>query len=382
MTILIAMDKFKASLTAGEACNAVKTGIYKAAKDINTIIHPVADGGEGSLEAISEDIKAKRIDMCVNGPCGKKVPAYYLLNKDKAYIELALASGLQLVPGNKRNPLYTTTTGTGMLISDAIKRGAKDIFLFVGGSATNDAGIGILKALGFNFLDKNGKELYPSGNKLIKIHHIDSTGNTVPQSIKFHILTDVLNPLYGDQGAAYIYASQKGASASEISLLDKGLQHFSALVKNKYKRDIANAKGSGAAGGVAAGLSAFFDVEIKSGIKEILKITGFEKKLKNVDIVITGEGKVDNQSLSGKAISEILLLARKYNIKPVLFAGIINEDIIAKLDVFYYDSIIKHAKSHDDAIDNARFWLEKMSIEFIQKTTEPLIRQDITKQKL
>lgn len=367
MTVLIAMDKFKDSITAGEACQAVAKGIKKAGKEIKTIVHPVADGGEGSLEVIAPFTGARKIEVNIKGPRGNVSRSYYLLKDTRAYIELALASGLQMLPPAVRNPLFTSTIGTGMLIKDAIGRGAKEIYLFVGGSATNDAGTGILSELGYKFYDKKGQSLFPAGLYLSEIETVDTSGVIIPPDIKMYVLTDVQNTLYGKQGAALVYAMQKGASKEDAAFLDYGLKHFAGVIKRDFQKDIANIKGGGAAGGVPAGLSAFMDVEIRSGIKEILKITNFEKDLDKADTVITGEGKVDLQSLSGKAVSEVVKRAKAKGKNIALFAGSIDHEIAGKLEVQYYDAIVFHAKDMDDALINAKKWLEQMGYDYGRK---------------
>jgi glycerate kinase len=363
MLFLVSPDKFKGSLSAIEVCKAIEKGLYGHKDDIKTVLLPLADGGEGSLSILKNYITAKRIIVDVRDPIGKAIKASYLLDGKNAYIELALASGLTLLDKAKRNPMYTTTHGTGELILDAINRGAKDVFLFVGGSSTNDAGTGILNALGYRFMDQSGTELYPAGENLIKICAIENNNLKYnPASVSFYVLSDVKNKLTGLNGAAYIYAKQKGASRSEIEILDDGLRNFSKIVKRETGLDISNVKGGGAAGGVAAGMYGLAGAEIKSGIDFFIDITEFRKYLEKTDYVVSGEGKLDKQSLQGKVISKIAQLAKEHNKPLVLFVGKneLPELDLGKLNPFYIDDIISHSIDINDAMKNSKNHLENM----------------------
>ncbi|MEL6942247.1 MAG: glycerate kinase [Bacteroidota bacterium] len=317
MTVLIAPDKFKGSLSALEVGKAIENGIKKHDTSINCIIHPLADGGDGSVDILSNFLDVRRINVQVNDPLRRKIQTYYYLSEKTAFIELAAASGLVLLGKKERNPLKTSTYGSGQMILDAIQKGATKIFLFLGGSATNDAGIGIAQALGFRFLNQYDKELAPIGENLIHIQKIDTSQLKFPiEELEFNCLCDVQNPFCGEHGASFVYAAQKGADEKAILQLDEGLAHFAKIIQQQFAIEIQNVAGSGAAGGIAGGLLGLLNAKIKSGIDTILELSQFEEKLKTADILISGEGKLDHQTLEGKVVSGVATLARRYQ-KPL-----------------------------------------------------------------
>ena len=366
MLVLIAPDKFKGSLSAMEVCLAIEKGLQKFDKRIKTELFPLADGGDGSLDVISNCIGNRFHEVEVNDPLGSKILAKYLLVDKKAYIELASASGIVLLDPKDQNPMFTSTFGTGEVILEAINNGADEIFLFVGGSSTTDAGIGIAKALGFDFYDKAGNDLFPIGKNLINIDRISNSNLDFDKnSVKFTVLCDVYNPLYGKNGAAFVFSPQKGANAFEVKLLNQGLKHFSILIKEQFIIDISKIKGGGAAGGVAAGLYGLLGADIKSGIETIMEITGFEDKLKKADYIVSGEGKLDSQSLQGKVVSKVHELASKHNKPLVLFVG---QNTLSKpkpetFNSISIESILSIAKNAKDAMQNASEYLEQMAFE-------------------
>ncbi len=369
MTFLISPDKFKGCLSALDVSKAIEKGLSGFEPDLKVILHPLADGGEGSLTVLGNYLSGKRITIEVSDPLGKKIKAGYFLDNENAYIELASASGLVLLEKEKQNPIFTSTYGTGEIITDAINKGAENIFLFVGGSSTNDAGMGILKALGYKFMDEYGKELYPSGQNLIKVKSIDSNSLRYdPNRISFYVLSDVENRLTGKKGAAYVYAKQKGASKSEIEFLDKGLRNFSEIVRNKTGVDILMIEGGGAAGGVAAGMYGLTRAEIKSGIDFIIDVTGFKQHLRETDYVVTGEGKLDKQSLQGKVVGRVAQLANEFNKPLILFVGIneLPDSDLEKLNPYYIDTIISHSAGIDDAMKNSAEYLKDIAINMIK----------------
>jgi glycerate kinase len=286
---------------------------------------------------------------------------------DIAYIELAKASGLQLLNEQERNPMVTTTYGTGEMIADAINRGAKKIYLFVGGSATNDAGIGIANALGYVFLDKGNRSLEPIGKNLIKIRSINSDNLISISEVDIILLTDVNNILFGPNGAACVFALQKGADKNEIDQLDKGLKNLAEVVKSSFDMDVANIPGGGAAGGVGAGLVAFCNASIKNGIETILNILSFDKYAKMADIVITGEGLLDKQTLEGKVVKGVIDHCEKFE-KPL---GVVCGDLVlsqkelGKLHISIIKSLRTPNISKDESIQNAFQYLVKRSEELI-----------------
>lgn len=319
MTILIAPDKFKGSLTAKGVCEAVRIGLLKLDRSLSIITVPLADGGEGTSELLTINSGGSVIYCSVSDPLFRKVNAAYGISGDgtTAFIEMASASGLHLLTKEERNPLNTTTYGTGELIADAIVRGVNKIILAIGGSATNDAGIGMAAALGMKFIDKNGAELRPIGSNLIHIYSIDDINFLIKQKkIEVVVLCDVDNELYGPRGAAFVYGPQKGADDRGVQLLDQGLKHFAAIVEQELNLDV-HFPGAGAAGGSGAGAKVFLNAAFTRGIDFILKALNLEDQIKLADLVITGEGKMDEQTLSGKVVMGVTELARKYH-KPVL----------------------------------------------------------------
>ena len=262
MQVLLVPDKFKGSLSADQVIRALTRGILSA--DPEATIHSVvaSDGGDGFLDAVSRYDTVEEIFLDTVDPLGREISASYMLNREegRAYVELAKAAGLVLLSTAERDPLKTSTFGTGLLIRDAIGRGAKEIYIGLGGSATNDGGIGMAKAIGYNFLDASGKELLPVGASLGLIHNIQKTlVDELLQEVSVFAVNDVNNPLFGPNGAAYVYAEQKGAGAQEIDFLDHGLQHLDKVVQGKFDKSFAQVSGAGAAGGSAYGLKAFFN---------------------------------------------------------------------------------------------------------------------------
>jgi len=366
MKILVAPDKFKGSLSAHQVCDAIEKGIKKHDSTIEVIKHPLADGGEGTLEILQHYFPLKKVVLEVQNPIFKTIKSSYFISKDTAYIEMSNASGLQLLEKKDQNCYFTSTIGTGQLIKNAISKGFKNINLFIGGSATNDAGIGMATALGYNFFDANGNLLNPIGKELINISKIDSSSLFFDlSSINFTVICDVKNPLFGENGAAYIYASQKGASKKEIELLDEGLQNFSVQVKNYLNIAVTDIEGAGAAGGLGAGAVAFLNAKIQSGIEFVLEQTNFNNQInKAIDLIITGEGTVDKQTLQGKVVKGISSIAIQNNIPFYIIAGIVKDkqliekhlkpsgiSAIMELDISFEDAI-KNASEHINTIAN------------------------------
>jgi len=366
MKILVAPDKFKGSLSAQQVCDAIEKGIKKHDSTIEVIKHPLADGGEGTLEILQHYFPLKQVVLEVQNPIFKTIKSSYFISKDTAYIEMSNASGLQLLEKKDQNCYFTSTIGTGQLIKNAISKGFKNINLFIGGSATNDAGIGMATALGYNFFDANGNLLNPIGKELINISKIDSSSLFFDlSSINFTVICDVKNPLYGENGAAYIYGSQKGASKKEIELLDEGLQNFSVRVKNYLNIAVTDIAGAGAAGGLGAGAVAFLNAKIQSGIEFVLEQTNFNNQInKAIDLIITGEGTVDKQTLQGKVVKGISSIAIQNNIPFYIIAGIVKDkqliekhlkpsgiSAIMELDISFEDAI-KNASEHINTIAN------------------------------
>ena len=319
--VIIAPDKFKGSLTSMQACECIRSGVLQANKNAAIKIFPMADGGDGFATAIKYYWQTATIHCKAVNPLMKAIDASYEWDETNktAIIELASASGLMLLKEDEQNPLHTSTYGTGLLIQHAIEKGACKIIVGLGGSATNDAGIGILSALGFGFKNKQGNILPPVGASLSSVNSIEPP--PLLPSVEFVVACDVANTLFGRQGAAYIYAPQKGADGNAVKILDKGLRHFAYIIQLQTGKDIASFSGSGAAGGTAAGLAAFFKTQIVSGAKFIIDISKIEEQIEGAGIVITGEGKLDSQSLQGKAVYEIAMLAKKRQTPLIIFCG-------------------------------------------------------------
>lgn len=355
MKFLVATDKFKGSLTAMEACNAVKEGILKVIPLAQVDMLPLADGGDGTLETIESKLHFKRIYLEVMGPLFRKVKAWYGLQEDTAYIEMASASGLLLLKEEEQHAASTTTLGTGEMIIDALQRGARKVYLFVGGSATNDCGLGVAQALGYRFFDKNNNELKPIGSSLEKIVSIRGEVHPEVANTEFVLVTDVENPLYGTNGAAYVFARQKGANQEEIEMLDSGLKHFSELIKQEWKFDVANISGAGAAGGLGAGAMIFLKAKPQKGITTIMEILHFDQLLQEADMLISGEGKFDRQTLEGKVVKGTMERALQFNKPFGVVSGIceLTSGEINDLPIVAVEAIKNDETTFEDAMQKA-----------------------------
>lgn len=322
MKIVVAMDSFKGSLSAARACEIVSESIRAAVPDAQVIVKPMADGGEGTAQAMIAAGDGQWIEETTMGPLpdmGARAGFAWFADERTAVVEMAMASGLVLLEPALRNPLKTTTFGTGQLITAAINHGAKRILLAVGGSATVDGGVGAATAMGWKFLDENGREISLGGGQLAAIDKIipPSQSTRVP----VEVLCDVDNPLCGERGAARVYGPQKGATEEMVESLEVGLTHLAKLVKNKLGRDIKDIPGAGAAGGLAAGAAAFMDAQLVSGIQTVMSQSRLYEALAQADWVITGEGRFDRQSLQGKVVSGIARAAKPTGAKVAVLAG-------------------------------------------------------------
>lgn len=327
MKIVIALDSFKGTLTAGRACKIVADAIAQSRPDIDIILKPMADGGEGTATAMIESANGKWLPQKVTGPLFDmqiKAGFGWFESTETAVVEMASASGLQLLSKDQLNPFKTTTFGTGQLIKAACDYNAKKILLAVGGSATVDGGIGAAAALGWKFLDSAGSEVTLTGKDLEKIYQIVPPPKlNLPE---MQVLCDVDNPLCGPNGAAAIYGPQKGATPDMVKQLDKGLKNLAKLAKEKLNCEIETLPGAGAAGGLAAGAVAFMNASLVSGIETIINLSNLSSQLKDADWLITGEGSFDHQSLMGKVISGITRLARKFDTNVAVIAGQVRID--------------------------------------------------------
>jgi glycerate kinase len=373
MRVVIAPDKFKGSLSALEVCVAIENGIRKFDSSIETIKHPLADGGEGTLEILQNYFELKIVELPVKDPLFKDITAAYMVSEDVAYVEMSSASGLQLLKEEEKNCFYTTTFGTGQLILDAVQKGFKNIVLFIGGSATTDAGIGMAAALGYQFYDAANESLLPIGKSLLSIDRIGNDKLFLAlKDINFTVVCDVKNPLYGPNGAAYVYGGQKGASSEEIETLDLGLQNFSKQVSKYLNKEVADIPGAGAAGGLGAGAVCFLNATITSGIDFVMEQTGFDALLKNnVDLIITGEGSVDKQTIEGKVIKGISERAIQNHIPFSIISGIVKDGklIQENLHPKSIASIMELGVTTADAMTNASLYISSIAYKLIKEHT-------------
>lgn len=323
MKIVVCPDKFKGSLTAAEVCNAVVDGIRVVLPDAAIVVVPLADGGEGTCALLTQISGGSAVECEVTGPLFHPVRAVYGISRDgsTAYIEMAAASGLALLSPSQRDPRMTTTLGTGELIRHALDRGVDHVVLGLGGSATNDGGIGMASALGYQFLDRYKKPLNPVGASLIELDEI-KTEITHPRlkKVKVTALCDVTNPLYGSDGAAWVYSPQKGADEDTARRLDEGLRHFSTIAQKTFSVS-PNFPGAGAAGGLGYGARLFLKARMEKGFNYMIEATRLKDHLDGASLVITGEGRVDEQTLSGKVVVEVAQLAKKAGIPTIAICG-------------------------------------------------------------
>ncbi|PQB03169.1 glycerate kinase [Polaribacter filamentus] len=372
MKIILAPDKFKNSLTGLEFCEAVEEGICKITSDVEITRLPLADGGDGTIEVVNYYLKGNIINVLVNNPFFEPIKATYLYADatKTAFIEMAEASGVKRLKKEQFDCKNATTFGTGEMIIDAIEKGASTIILGIGGSATSDCGIGMATALGYQFLDKNNQKLKPIGANLSKIKSIDATNiHHKLSNVDFKIACDVTNPLYGENGAAFVYGAQKGASTEDILMLDKGLQDFSAILNDVFTIEVQSVKGAGAAGGMGIASKLFLNGTLEPGIQLIKNLAQFDDKIKNADWIITGEGKLDIQTMSGKTIQGVLSSANAQKIKVAAFCGTIDleENAIESLGINYADAVMKYANNLEDAMQNSFDYLKKIAQKFAEE---------------
>jgi glycerate kinase len=330
MKIIIAPDSFKGSLDARCVANAIKEGVLRVFPRCEVELIPMADGGEGTVEALVSATGGRMVKTQVKGPLMEDIDsAFGILGEgETAVIEMASASGLPLVPPEKRNPLLTTTYGTGQLILEALDMGCRKFIIGIGGSATVDGGMGLAGALGIRFLDSEGNLLQQGGGSLGSLHRIDMKGlDPRVKESTFRVACDVDNPLYGERGAARVFGPQKGATPEMVEVLETNLKHLSRIAYKALGVDYASIPGAGAAGGLGFGLMAFLGASLGSGVQMVLEAVDFEERIRDAHLIITGEGSIDSQTLYGKTPLGVSRIARKYNIPVVAFAGGISGDI-------------------------------------------------------
>lgn len=373
MKIVLAPDSFKESMTAKEVCQEIEKGLKKILKDIECISVPMADGGEGTTQSLVDATNGEFFTIDVTGPLGDIVKARFGILGDKktAIIEMAQASGLELVPREKRNPMITTTYGTGELIKKALEKGVSTILIGIGGSATNDGGAGMFQALGGKLLDKNGNQIGFGGGELSKLDRIDiSNLDTRINDVEIIVACDVQNPLTGENGASHIFGKQKGANEEEREILDNNLKHFAEIIRKDIGKDVENIAGAGAAGGLGAGLMAFLSAKLRKGIEMVIEYSELERKIQGADLVITGEGSIDGQTRFGKTPYGVAKTAQKYDIPVIALAGNIGKDIETLYEHGFTAilPILTKVESLDEAIKNG-----KNNVEYIAETLARMI---------
>ncbi|MDE7153254.1 MAG: glycerate kinase [Muribaculaceae bacterium] len=331
--ILFAFDSFKGSLTSIEVGEAASRGAKKVFPQVETVVVPVADGGEGTVEAVVGATGGEIVTAVVTGPLGDKVEAAYGISGDTAIIEMAAASGLPLVPPQKRNPWITTSRGTGELIRDAIARGCRKFLIGIGGSATNDAGTGMLRALGFRFLDKEGTDVAEGGGATGRIAFID-TSEVLPQlaECSFTVACDVTNPLTGPSGASHVFGPQKGADTAMTEALDRSLASFARVVEELKGTDLSTYPGAGAAGGLGFAFLAFLEATLEPGVEMVLEAIGFDRCLTDADLAFTGEGRLDTQTPMGKTPAGVLRHCRRFGVPVIAVGGSLQPDAVQLLE--------------------------------------------------
>ena len=355
MKVVIAIDSFKGSLSSLEAGEAVREGVLKADGSAKVVIRPLADGGEGTVDALAIGLGGEMIEAEVTGPLCEPVKAKYCIVKgSSAVIEMAQAAGLPLVPAELRDPLFTTTYGVGELILDAIRRGCRSFIVGIGGSATNDGGTGMLSALGFEFLDKNGEKIALGARGLEALASV-SAGNVIPElrECSFRVACDVNNPLCGERGCSAVYGPQKGATPESVKIMDGWLGKYAETAKSAFPNADPNYPGAGAAGGLGFAFKTFMNASLESGIGIILDETELEKHIADADVVVTGEGRIDFQTAMGKAPIGVAKLAKKHGKRVVAFAGCVTADAEEcnnhGIDAFF--PIIRGITTLDEALD-------------------------------
>jgi len=330
MRIIIAPDSFKECLTATQVAAAISKGIKKVVPEAEIVCIPIADGGEGTVEALVTATSGKIVQATSVDALNRTIQSFYgiLGNEKTAVIEMAAASGIELLSPDERNPMITSTYGTGLLLKAAMEAGFTEIILGIGGSATNDGGVGMAQALGFGLLDKNGNPIDWGGGSLNELHRIDSSNvHPLLRKAKITVACDVQNPLLGFAGATHVYGPQKGATPEMVEILEKNLTHFAQILHQEFGTDYSNIPGAGAAGGLGAGLMAFCKAEIVPGFELISQLTDLENHIQAASLVFTAEGKIDAQTTFGKTISGVAQLGKKYHVRVIALAGMVEGNL-------------------------------------------------------
>ncbi len=356
MNIVVAIDSFKGSLSSLEAGYAVSEGIHRAMKEADVVVRPLADGGEGTVEALTLGMDGQLVKIMVTGPLGTKVEAAYgIIGESKtAIMEMSAAAGITLVSEQERNPMNTNTFGVGEMICDAIGRGCRNFIVGIGGSATNDGGVGMLQALGYDFLDADGRQV-PFGAKGLEMIDKISDEHVITElkDCYFKIACDVKNTLCGEQGCSAVFGPQKGATPTMIAKMDSWLANYARLTHEKYGTADMNKPGTGAAGGLGFAFLSYTNAGLESGVKIVLDETRLEDYIKDADLVVTGEGRLDAQTVMGKAPIGVAQLAKKYDKPVIAFSGCVTDDAVLcnqhGIDAFF--TILRSVTTLDEAMD-------------------------------
>lgn len=377
MKVVVAIDSFKGCMSSLEAGNCIKEAIEETGYASEIEVFPLADGGEGTVEALMTCMHGKEVQVEVTGPLGEKVQSYYgILEKEKlAVMEMANVAGITMVPERSKNPMNTTTYGVGEMILDAAGRGCREFIIGIGGSATNDGGLGMLTALGVDFYTQEGKKAGIFGRDIMRVAKVDTSHMAeVLKECHFTIMNDVTNPLCGEMGSSEIYGPQKGATEKIIATMDEGLKQYAEVILRDTGKDYANKEGAGAAGGLGFAFLTFFNTTMRTGISYILDQLQLESKMNGADIVITGEGRLDAQTAMGKAPAGVAAMAKKQGALVLAFTGATSEDAEAcnKAGMDAYFSICRGPMSMEEAMDKE---IAKQNIHVTVKQVFNLIHQ-------
>ena len=356
MKVVVAIDSFKGCMSSLEAGNCIREAVEDTGYVSDIKVFPLADGGEGTVEALMSCMHGKEIEVDVTGPLGEKVSSYYgVLEEEKlAVMEMANVAGITMVADRSKNPMNTTTYGVGEMILDAANRGCREFIIGIGGSATNDGGLGMLTALGVEFYNKEGKKAGIFGRDVMRVDRVDTSHLAeVLKECHFTIMCDVTNPLCGEMGSSAIYGPQKGATAKTIAQMDEGLKQYAEVIRRDTGKDFADAEGAGAAGGLGFAFLTFLNTTMSAGISYILEKLGLDEEMKDADIVITGEGKLDAQTAMGKAPAGVAAMAKKHGALVLGFTGATSEDAEAcnKAGMDAYFSICRGPMGMEEAMD-------------------------------
>lgn len=375
MRIVIAPDAYKGSLSATKVAESMAKGVHQACPHAEMVQHPLADGGEGTADLLIDHFQAIRHKVDVQGPLGeKRKVSYGMARGNIAIFDVASVVGLPLVPAAQRNPLYTSTYGIGQLILDALDKGVRSFIVGLGGTSTNDGGIGMLQALGVRLLDQFGSPILPQGRSLQDLATIELTSlDARLKNCTFTVMTDVTSPLLGEHGATYVYGRQKGATEDILQQLEAGMTHYAQMIQAQLGVELTSLVGGGAAGGLGAAFYTFLDATIQGGVHYMIEITELEREIAQADVVLTGEGKIDDQTLAGKVPFGVAQIAKKYDVPVIAIVGA-NELTTNNLEATGMQAIFPITQ-RPLPLEEARPY----TASFIERTTENVLRLLLTR---